>query len=100
MTIFGGVSPVLCLAVAPTTALLARHEQLHTTLADQPCDDRYRQGSWTPGIIVSEHAASMAEAVRCLLPMLMEPMGGTLVALELVQRPTGTMLASRELLGG
>ncbi len=38
--IFGGVSPVLWLAVAPTAALVGLHTDLHTTLGDLPCQPR------------------------------------------------------------
>jgi hypothetical protein len=85
--IFGGLSPTIYLTVAPTTALLRRQGQLHALLADCPCADRYRTGRWTPGIIVSESAPSVAHAVRCLLPTVMEPMDGTLVSLELIEWP-------------
>jgi hypothetical protein len=98
--IFGGLSPIVHLAVAPTTALLSYHNQLYKALADHPCDTRYRPGAWTPGIPVSAATVSVAESVRCLLPYLTEPVTATLVAVELVQRPSGTAISSRDLRGG
>jgi hypothetical protein len=77
--IFGGLSPIVHLAVAPTTALLSYHNQLYKALADHPCDTRYRPGAWTPGIPVSAATVSVAESVRCLLPYLTEPLTATLV---------------------
>ena len=95
--IFAGVSPVLWLAVAPTAALVGLHTDLHTNLGDLPCQPRYLPGRWTPGIAVSQHATSVTEAVRLMLPMLMEPITGTLVTVELIQYPSGTAISSRSL---
>jgi hypothetical protein len=99
MTIFGGRSPTLALTVAPTTALLTLHEQVHTILADQPHDACWRPGCWTPGIVVSEWAVSVADAVRCVLPMMMKPFAGRLVALEVLDRLCGEVIASWDLPG-
>jgi len=99
MTIFGDRSPTLALAVAPTNALLAWHEQLHTVLANHPCDVLWRPGGWTPAITVSEWALSVADAVRCLLPLMMEPFEAKLVALEVVDRLCGAVVASWDLVG-
>jgi hypothetical protein len=98
--IFGGVSAALWLAVAPTAALVGVHSDLHTALGDLPCLPRYLPGRWTPGIAVSEHAVSVADALRLLLPMLTEPIFGTLVALELVDQQSGTIISSIELRSG
>lgn len=95
--VFGGLSPSLWLAVAPTAALVGLHSDLHTTLADLPCRPLYLPGRWTPGIAVSEHAESVADAVRLLLPLLIEPILGALVAVELVEQPSGTIISSIEL---
>jgi hypothetical protein len=81
----------------PPQDLLARHEQLHKTLAALPSDPRYRPGYWTPRIILSQHASSVADAIRLLLPMLQEPVGGALVAVELVESASGTVISRREL---
>ena len=100
ITIVGGPSPVLCLAVTPTISLLTLHEQLHRDLVEQPCDARWRPGCWTPAIIISKWAISVAEAVRCLLPILVEPFDGALAALELIEQPSGTVIASSDFSGG
>jgi hypothetical protein len=99
ITIIGSLSPVLSLSVAPTQALLALHEQLHRIMVEQPCDARWRPGCWTPAIVVSEWATSVAEAVKCLLPVLVEPFAGALVALELVHQPSGTVMAGSDFTG-
>lgn len=98
--IFGGVSPVLWLAVAPTAALVGLHTDLHMNLGDLPCQPRYLPGRWTPGIAVSQHAVSVTEAVQLMLPMLMEPIDGILVAVELIQFPSGTVISSWDLRRG
>lgn len=98
IAIIGGLSPVVSLAVVPTQALLALHEQLHRIMAEQPCDARWRPGCWTPGIVISEWAMSVAETVRCLLPSLVKPFGGRLVGLDLVRRPSGSMVDTWDLL--
>jgi hypothetical protein len=100
ITIIGSLSPVLSLAVAPTKALLALHEQLHKIMAEEPCDARWRPGFWTPAIGVSERAISVAQAVKCLLPVLVEPFVGALVGLDLVEQPSGSVIANSELSGG
>jgi hypothetical protein len=98
--IFGGLLPILSLTVAPATALLVLHGQLHTTLADLPCTANYRPGYWTPRIVVSEHAISVTAAIWLLLPMLLQPITGTLVTLELVRSPCGTIIRSWDLSAG
>jgi hypothetical protein len=98
LTVIGGYSPVVSLAVAPTTALLALHGRLHTALGDLSSDARCRPGCWTPGIVVSEWAVSVADAVRSLLPSLVEPFGGRVVGLDLIRRPSGTVVDTWDLL--
>jgi hypothetical protein len=95
--IFGGLLPILSLTVAPTTGLLVIHEQVHTMLADLPSAASYRPGYWTPRIVVSEHAISVTAAIWLLLPKLLQPITGTLVAVELVQLPSGTVFSCRDL---
>lgn len=98
LTIFGSrSSPSLALAVAPTMALLILHEQVHTVLADHHCDAHWRPGCWTPAVGLSERAWSMADAVRCVLPALAEPFEAKLVALEVVDRPSGAVVAGWDL---
>ena len=87
--IFGGLSPVLSLAVAPTAGLLAWQR-----------DTRWRPGCWTPATVVSQHASSVADGIRLLLPMLQEPVGGELVAVELVELASGTIISSWSLQRG
>jgi hypothetical protein len=98
LTIVGGPSPVVSLAVAPTPALLTLHGRLHTALSDISSDVRWRPGYWTPGIVVSEWAVSVAHAVRCLLPTMAEPFGGLLVGLDLIRRPSGSVVTTWDLL--
>ena len=84
ITIIGSLSPVLFLAAAPTISLLTLHERLHRELVEQPCDACWLPGCWAPAVVVSEWATSVAEAVKCLLPVLVEPFAGALAALELI----------------
>jgi hypothetical protein len=72
---------------------------LHAALAGQSGDQTFQPHHGQPHVVISAEAISIAEAVRVLLPMLFQPIVGKVVALEVVERATGSLISSHPLRG-
>ena len=97
--VFPGPSPTIVLLPRPTMHLLRFCRALHAALAGQSGDQTFQPHHWQPHVVISAEAISVAEAVRVLLPMLFQPIVGKVVALEVVERATGSLISSHPLRG-
>jgi 2'-5' RNA ligase len=89
--VFPGVSSIVWIAPAPSSALIVLHGEMHAALEGNSQHPHYRPGAWTPHITLTGPLMDPASALGALTP-LWQPLTGVLDRVELVHfRPVTTL---------
>lgn len=92
-----GLSPCLSLGATHAEEVHEHHRALHGATVGWPHHSEFLFNCWQPRVLVSDRLISVAEAVRVIMPMMLDPISARAVSLDLSDDGTGAVIWSGEL---